>query len=203
MLVENLTLLAGVGIIFVITYWSYKFKFLMLILIMYVVIISFGLNEFQYYFDRLNISIQSNNLSVLVWVSGWERAFIYIIDSYGVGLGFQRLGYVGKLGVALERIGIILGGSYINMNDGASVAPKLIAETGVIGITLIITYLKYFIKILQSFIKERITNVKSIFFCSVYIMFFVQLFVRGVGYFSPSTYFFLASIYWLYKFEIH
>ena len=200
--VENLTLLAGTIIVFGISYWRYKFKFLFIVSIFTFIIVSFGFNELQYYWDRLNISMQSNNLSVLVWVSGWERAYISFVDSYGVGLGFQRLGYVGELGTALNRIYTILGGRYLNINDGASVAPKFIAETGLLGVVSIIVYLKYLIKILKAFIKERIVDKKTVFFFSAYIMFSVQLFVRGVGYFSPASYLFLASIYWIYKIDL-
>ncbi len=200
--IENSTLLIGVFLIFLLVYWKYKFKLLVIVIIGIILINTLSLEKIQYFTDRFNISMQSNNLSVLAWISGWERAGISLIDSLGMGIGFQRLGYVGESGAALDKIYRLMNGSYLTLKDGSTVGAKLIAENGVVGIFLIFWYLKYFFEITRLFVKHKIEDRKSIFYYSIYIMFFIQIFVRGTGYFSPASFLFFSSIYWLYKFKI-
>lgn len=156
-----------------------------------------NIERFSYYIDRLNISIYSNNLSVLVWISGWERAFNSLFQSVGFGVGFQRMGFVGDKGIAMQNIFEIMNGQYINLYDGGSLAPKLVNELGFLGVFIVISYVVYLMKVLN-FLKSNKKKRKIDFFLSfIFIMFSIQMFFRGVGYFAPTTIFFSSSVYWV------
>jgi hypothetical protein len=121
----------------------------------------------EYYSSRIDFSKSNENLSALVFLSGWERAFLNFIETTGIGIGFQQLGYSGAIGqsrLILESIG--LGG--LNLYDGGSLASKLISETGILGIILLFFYISYFIKYV---ITYRRYPKKKLFFISIFFMF--------------------------------
>ncbi len=202
LVIQNLTLLVGVLFIFLLTHWGEREKLLAGIAFL-VVSISIHLETFYYFIDRFEISFDSENFSVLVWLSGWERAFITFWDSFGFGLGFNRMGFVGEKGSAMMTIYEIIKektmrGGYLNLHDGGSLAPKIITEMGILGLILLGIYLFYFIFISKLIIKKGIISPIDIFFCGIYLIFFTQLFIRGTGYFAPSVFIFCASVYWLF-----
>jgi hypothetical protein len=202
-LIENLIGIVSLLLIFFVISWRKRGNILLFIFFPLLYFLVIYLPQFTYYLERLNFSVSSNNLSVLVWLSGWERASNSLITTFLNGLGFQRLGFVGDTGYAMDNIYQILNGVFINLYDGGSLAPKLIAELGITGILLIVLYLIGFFKILQ--LKNTSFKFKNIdyFFISLYLMFFVQLFFRGVGYFSTSMLFFSSSIYWYHSKQIY
>ena len=197
LLIENLTAFIGVAIIILVLLWKDKKLLLVPIIILLLIFLLEG-EGLSYYTSRLNMSIESNNVSVLVWISGWERALSSLIASYGVGIGFQRMGFIEELGHAQNKIYKISGGSYANLNDGGFLASKLISEVGILGILLIFVYIIYFIKILN-YLKSNFEKTKiDYFFSFIYIMYIIQLFVRGVGYFSSASLYFICAIYWIF-----
>ena len=66
--------------------------------IIYAILCSFivfiNISELSYFITRLDFSGESKNLSVLVFLSGYERAFLSIKDTFGLGIGFQQMGYL-------------------------------------------------------------------------------------------------------------
>lgn len=81
-------------------------------------------------------------------------------------------------------------------------APKLIAEFGVLGVGLLLVYLFYFFKNFRwfrSMIMGRVAlrDRRQIFFNSCFLMYGVDFFVRGAGYFSAEGFMFIASIIWM------
>lgn len=198
-LIQNLIAFVGLGIILVTLFWRNNKILLIIPLIVTLLLILPNIEQFSYYIDRLSISRYSNNLSALVWISGWERAFISLFQSYGFGVGFQRMGFVGDKGIAMQTIYELLNNNYINLYDGGSLAPKIIAEIGLTGVVIVFIFLKYLFRILNFLISRKEKRKIDVFFSSVFIMFSVQMFFRGVGYFAPTTLFFISSVYWITK----
>lgn len=194
--IQNLTLVAGTLMIFIFTYWKNKKLLLAIIFLSLFTLLIFGERlELSYFVSRLMITRHTNNLSVLVLLSGYERAILSIKDTYGIGLGFQQLGYVGSDGFYVASIQNILNGQSLNLYDGGALGAKIIAELGIFGIFLVCAYVYYYIKVAKRMIRYRDTNPKSTFYASIYLMFSIQVFIRGIGYFSPSSFVFLASLY--------
>lgn len=197
LLLENLTLL--VGILFIM-FISFPLR-----LLPYILTFAFsllGIFGVDYYLDRLNFFGDSSNLSVLVYMQGWERAYLNLLDTNGIGVGFQQFGIIGELGEISEKIKI-LSGEQLNLYDGGSVSSKLIGEFGVLGLLVIFIYLWHlfrFAKILNNYSSSKISfeDSKAILYFSFFIMYSIDLFVRGTGYFSSSGFMLFASTIWLF-----
>lgn len=195
--VENLTLLIGIFLTLLLVYFKKK-NVLIIIISMSVLAIKFGgIGKIAYFSDRIQMSSSTTNLSALVWLSGWERAYLSFKSSYGLGVGFQQMGVVGDLGQYMYSIYRITNGDYLNLFDGGSIASKLITEMGILGLVLIIFYILYFLKITKVIIKNHVKSSRELFFFSIYIMGSIALFVRGSGYFSPSSFMFFVAVYWI------
>jgi len=154
----------------------------------------------SYFLSRLSLSLTSSNSSVLVFLSGWERAYLGFFDSFGFGVGFQEIGIVGPQG-ELQKILIKIHnnpGKGLNWNDGGSLAPKIITEFGLLGIMSILLYCYFAIRILMMFFLNKIKESKNIFFFGAYLIFSIELFIRSVGYFSLTSFIFISSLYWIY-----
>ena len=198
LLLESLTLIVGCTIVAALTISLRRLLFLApfaVILILYAGV------DLAYYSSRTSISDFSQNLSTLVFLSGWERAFLNFEQTFGLGVGFQQFGIIGSRGVMLELMGP-LGGDDLNLLDGGAVAPKFIGEFGLLGVVMILAYLVYFTKGVRWLHEVSMSNMvtreyKRVFFLSCFIMYSMDLFVRGTGYFSSSGYIFIASLMWI------
>ncbi|EFA6851380.1 O25 family O-antigen polymerase, partial [Escherichia coli] len=98
--------------------------------------------DISYYTSRLDFK-NTTNLSVLVYLSGIERAFLNFITSYGLGIGFQQMGVNGEVGV-YQQILADLDAPMLNIYDGSFISSKLISEFGFIGAIMCIFYLFIF-----------------------------------------------------------
>ena len=151
-----------------------------------------------YFMDRVSF-VDTKNVSVLVLLSGWERAYLNLFDSNFLGIGFNQLGYEGEGGYYQNKLH-----SYnlvgLNLKDAGSLAPKLVSELGILGVIMLSMYLFYFIKIVYKIKKYYLTySDLDILYISIFIMSFVYLFLRGSGYFSPSVFLLLSSIIYFIK----
>jgi len=199
-LLENLTLVLVLLLLVILLVLNDKVKLMKLTVIIVALSITLPyIFDLSYFIDRLSFSRYSNNLSVLVFVSGWERALLSLLDTFGFGVGFQRMGYIGNSGVAMENISTLLNGRYINLYDGGTTASKIISELGIIGILCIVAYIIIAVKVVSRYSNKSFEKSQSVFMASVYITFAIQLFVRGIGYFTPFTLFFVASLFFAYN----
>jgi len=156
---------------------------------------SFADLKLGYFIERLPLHNKiSSNLSLDVYMSGWSRALINTKNTYGIGLGFQQLGYLGIIDKYLANIS--LNNSPFGFNDGGCVAAKLINEFGIFAIIAIISYL---IGCFRAFNRIRSgidgDNLKDLRFLMdiFYISFLVPLFLRSFGYFTPLFFILLIS----------
>ncbi|OIQ97573.1 hypothetical protein GALL_204570 [mine drainage metagenome] len=154
----------------------------------------------SYVADR--VSLTSPNLSVLVFKSGWERAYLNFIDNFGFGIGFQQLGFVGRDGEIMTNIMNVVAGQKTCLLDGATVAAKLVSEFGMMAIVALGLYsiyaIRYAVNLRElSLRKNKIRDSKYVFFLACFLMFCIDLFVRGTGYFSSSAFLFTASLIWI------
>ena len=197
----NLTLLVGTFLVF--SFYLTK-KTFGLILIIFTILFFFtnftNLEYFDYFLERLRLSNETKNISSLVFLSGWERAYLHLLQSNFFGIGFQQLGYIEINSYYQNK----LAEQFLpeqNLYDGGSVASKLIAEFGIIGIIFLIMYIFLFIKFFFNIrIYKLSSNYLDKFYISVFLLSSVNLFLRGMGYFSPIMFLLLSSIiYFSYK----
>lgn len=193
--IENLTLLIGILLSFFIIS---KFKYFLSLLSILVLFTVFSpIINLDYFLSRLTFSGEIRNLSILVFLSGWERALLNFQNTYGLGIGLNQLGYIGTLG-DFQEILSNLGMAKLNLYDGGSTGSKLISELGLFGLFFVLIFL-FFVFKFYFLIRKYIIflDSKDIFFLSVFIMFTIELFIRGVGFFSQTVFLCMASIFYI------
>lgn len=192
--IGNLTLLVGVALLTVF-YCRHRPLSLAVALALGVLLVVISPSFSEYVMGRLTFSSDSENLSTLVFLSGYERAYETLSSGHWLGVGFQQMGYVGPSGKLMDTITKIMGGTELNLFDGGTLASKLIVEFGVVGIAVLLFYLTGFIRLLLRGIPEA-SDPAAVFFLGIYISFACDLFVRGTGYMSIAVVlFFVAQIY--------
>jgi len=207
---ESMLLLIGITAVFLLSLPLTKFFMTASFMI---ILIVFNSNNLEYYISRVNFSDSSENFSTLAFLSGWERTFLNLYDTFLFGVGFQQFGIVGNQGVIQDKLRSI-GAHGLNLLDGGALATKLLGELGLIGIILLILYINYFLK---SFIRVRkfllghrsLDSYLEVYFLSIFLMYSMDLFFRSAGYFSSSGFLFIVSILWMlskklsnYKFSL-
>jgi len=196
LLIKNATLMVGIILAVLVAYRINTRMFFSAILV-FILIYSFSSfnHYFSYFIDRFTLNYKSDtaNVSVLVYLSGLERAYLSLLDSAFIGLGFNRLGFVGPKGYYQDILSN-MGLDYLNLYDGGANSFKLISELGIVGIFILLIYLYYFFKSIN-IIKRTPLRPYQILLYSYFLAYFIELFVRGVGYFSFNLPFFLSSIY--------
>lgn len=213
--IQNLTMLLTLIITSLLIIKS-KHIFIALLIIVSGIFL-FNLN-LDYFASRLIFSVDNENLSTLFLMQGWENAFLSIKETYGLGIGFQQLGIaLTSIGEIYEQVNLLSSGE-LNSFDGGTLAAKIIAEYGVIGILITLILVK---RAYQSFLKLRklkglnlsekvnynqLSNIDSLttFGDCVNVFFVIELFVRGVGYFSPGLFIYLIMYFYkkILKFRI-
>ena len=195
---QSITLLFGV---ITVTIFSLRVRQLVFLSIIAISILMVAMNymDFEYYSARLNL--MNPNISMLSFLNGWERAYLNLKDSYGIGIGFQQLGFLGSEGKVFESIRA-QGGGDLNLYDGGFTGSKFISEFGILAVMLLMAYSVYFMKSVRwlhevSMNGGETVDFRKVFFLTCFVMFFIDLFIRGVGYFSASGFLFIASLVWI------
>lgn len=194
LLVQNLTMLAGICICFL---FLKKVNILQIIFAIIVISVAIAVFDFAfdltYYTARLNFG-NSTNLSLLVYLSGAERAYLNLIYSHGLGIGFQQMGVNGILGDN-QQILESLGAGELNLFDGSFILSKFISEFGFVGVLCSLIYVFYLLKLYFSFKISKQYTVYYILCYSFYISFFIPFFLRGAGYLNPYVFMLMTSLF--------
>lgn len=202
MFLENLTIIA----VFLLTSFiclGARYIFLLAIIFF----LALGYVDLSYYLERFDFSDQSHNLSALVYLQGWQQMAESFINSKGVGVGFQQLGIFGTNVDAADRINLLLGNS-LNLLDGGFTLAKFVGEFGVLGVLISGVYLSIGICAVQMLrrvaIQKEQKSVALVFSASCIVGYFIELFLRGAGYFTPTSMLLVASlmIWWRYETSI-
>lgn len=198
--VKNMTLLVSILVMSVFIYNVYVLPILGIGGVMV-----FYFADIEYFIDRLDFgNSDTTNLSTLVYMKGFDLMKQALIQSNGLGIGFQQLGYVEVESEIRDYIIKLTDGVDLNSNDGGFLAAKIVAEFGVIGIILLLYYLILLVRSWLIFRKIEISQLKSyelLFFASI-ITIFSELFFRGLGYFTSNIFILIACIYLNHKLKI-
>lgn len=197
--VQSLVLLVGCLLILLLLYGT---RFWSLVLLLSVLGAGVFVLDLGYFLERIDFVEGNQNLSTLVYLSGWERAYLSFTASHGFGVGFQQLGIAGPEGDFQIIMKDLREGVGLNVKDGGSLASKMIAEMGFLGLIYLLTYLYVAVKLVRKFFLCQVEGPKNIFFFGVYLLFSIELFIRGMGYFSLTSFLFCSSIYWIYRSRI-
>ena len=208
-LLPSLLMILLVILISGILYSSKLFRLIFLTILILISLFYFfrSVDLINYFIERVDFSggaSTSSNLSLLVYLQGWEDAYIGFTSTYGFGLGFQNMG-IQPPGEYGELIYSIKHG-YLNRKDGGFLAAKILGEFGVLGILLIIMYLNFCLKCVRRLVQymngQSNIDFKIVFSYCIVITFSLELFIRGYGYFSPGVLFFSMAIFTLFKYDL-
>jgi hypothetical protein len=205
LILHSVTLLVGTIAVAIIALRLRQLVFLSIIAIP-ILMVAMDYIDIGYFSSRLDFL--NPNLSMLSFMNGWEKAYLNLKDSYGIGVGFQQLGFLGSeegeilkvLRITYSKVGV--GFENINRFDGSFVASKLISEFGILAVMLLVAYLVYLARSVRwlhevSMNGRETVDCRKVFFQACFVMFFIDLFLRGTGYFSSSGFLFIASLVWI------
>lgn len=194
--VQNLTMMVGCLLVALI---CARLVFLPILLI---TVLTVGLMlDLTYFTERLNFTGETSNLSALVYLQGWELVKESMELTSNWGLGFQQLGLQPTSVPTAETI-YQISGSELNQIDGGFLLAKFVSEFGVLGI-LVVGGLSLFIGTvaikLRSIANGRYATSAEIFSCCVIVSFLLEIYVRGVGYYSGTVLLFLMSAHYYFR----
>ena len=167
------------------------------------------ISQIEYFASRLAFE-NTKNISVLIFLQGWDFAYENTLNTHGLGLGFQMLGSpLSALSEYSQKV-YELSTHQLNFYDGSFLASKLISEFGIFGIIALIGYLVFMLKML--FIanglyhqkdKNEEHRQKHLLLLGIIFAFFIEIFLRGYGYFSSGLFLFASAFFALYTFNTH
>jgi len=202
MILNSLTLLVGVIAIAIFALSLRQLVFLSITAIaISIPIVAMDYIDIGYFLARLDFS--NPNLSLMSFLTGWERAFLNLKDSVGIGVGFQQFGFVrSESEIEIFEVFFSIGAADLNLYDGSFIASKLISEFGILAVIVLVAYLVYFVKSVRWLHEVSINggetvDCRKVFFLACFVMFFIDLFIRGGGYFTSSSFLFIASLMWM------
>lgn len=190
--VQNLTMILVILLSLVVT--LQKRVLVLLLPVLTILFLSFA--DVDYFIKRMLFLSEDGggNLSSLILLQGWENAFLSLRDTMGLGVGFQQFGIASSTGAITDQV-ILLHGGVLNMFDGASTAPKLLGEFGFMGVAVLTIFV---VRAIRSIVVLRRNNEMHelfLFARCVEIGFLIELFVRGVGYFSSGIFLYLVIFF--------
>lgn len=147
-----------------------------------------------YYVKR--VDIEDNNLSTLVWLQGWEEAYLDIKRTSGFGIGFQQFGVKEPEGESASAI-FFLTKVYLNRYDGGTFGSKLIGELGIFGFIILIIILMKIYRSLLFLKRISISNTVSthlVFYHCCVSYFILEIFVRSMSFIAPGFFMFMVGI---------
>lgn len=139
---------------------------------------------------------ETNNISSLVYLQGWQDAWSNLQRTNGLGLGFNMMG-CNPLPVSVARD--ILDKSFrieLNSEDGSVIFGKLVSEAGVIGVIFFISITWWWIRLENEIHRRR--GVASTFVVRIQtaliFSFVASSLVRSSGYFSGGLLLMVVAI---------
>ena len=200
LILQSLTLLVGMIAIAIFALRLRQLVFLSIIAIP-ILMVSMDYINIGYYSSRLDFT--NPNLSLLSFINGWERAYLNLKDFYGIGIGFQQLGLIRSEGeIEIYEVLESIGTENLNLLDGSFLASKFISEFGILAVMVLVAYLVYLARSVRWLHEVSINggetvDCRKVFFLACFVMFFIDLFIRGGGYFTSSSFLFIASLMWM------
>jgi hypothetical protein len=189
LLLQNLTLIIGCILIAIVTLRHPA----MLIFIALLALAGAQIDS-SYYVERLDLLGDTQNLSSLVYLQGWEMIGESLSNSHWWGLGFQQLGVHGTDVGAADSIQKLVDAS-LNQLDGSFTGAKIISEFGIFGIVLVLYWLLIAARSALAIRRGISMSAAEMFAYCTIVSSSLDLLVRGSGYFSTSMLFLIAGFW--------
>lgn len=201
---QNFTLLVGLMLIGAVCLpWRWLLPVAALAVAAIGLALSAGLEGLAYYTERLDFSSDSENITALVVIQGWQMIAEAWAATSGWGLGLQQLGVQGPTADVSDLIFTLNGGDYLNLLDGGFLLAKLAGELGVFGALLAAAYATTALRC--AFVLRRVAmgrlaamSAGAVFARAVVVMYLLEVFVRSAGYLTGAAALTLAALLYLW-----
>ena len=152
--------------------------------------------DLNYYLTRFEFNEDTQNISALAYLQGWQLLVESWQRTYGIGLGFQQLGVFGTDVPAADII-LALTADSSNILDGGFTLSKIVSEFGLLGLFLISIYAMCTISaafFLRSVAYNNISpSPVNVFAASAICGYSIELFFRGFNTSAQLAYLWLCS----------
>jgi hypothetical protein len=138
----------------------------------------------------------TENLSSLAYVQGWEDAWANFSRTHGLGLGFNMMGCHPLPDVAAREILALRGIHELNADDGTFQFSKIVSETGIFGILFYVAIIRWWL-LLEKRIRTLTDDTERCVAATQSVMIFCFItssFVRGGSYFSGAILLWLVAV---------
>jgi hypothetical protein len=130
----------------------------------------------------------TNNISSLVYLQGWQDVWANLNRTNGLGLGFNMMGCTPLPDVDAREYLVKVFAMDLNSEDGSFLFSKLVSETGVFGILFLLATIWWFVKLVQAIRKLEggVKNYAIMIQMSLIFLFLANTVLRGGGYFNAA-----------------
>jgi hypothetical protein len=156
----------------------------------------------SYFEERLDISVDSGNISALVYAQGWQLLEESLKSSSGWGLGFQQLGFGYTNVPASYRLYYLLKRDS-NLVDGGFLLSKMGSEFGIFGLIfvgIVTANAARCLFLLRSYaMGNRHFDAATVLALASNYSIVLEIYVRGANYFTGSVFLATMSAFFLFR----
>jgi len=172
--VVSISSMVGIAMLLIIAFFrASQAQKIVIVFIFFILILSASSINYKA-IENLNFIRETGlTLTAAVYLSGWERAFLNLIETNFIGLGVNQLGVYGNQGYFTETIMRSSGGFHVNRFGGSFIFSKLTAEFGVFSLFFTTYLLWIWFKCFKN--KNYMNNpINQGIVCCFFILFFVR-----------------------------
>jgi len=138
---------------------------------------------------------ETENISSLVYVQGWQDAWFNLQRTHGMGLGVNMMG-CGTLPDVSARSALALAGVELNTEDGSFLFSKVVSETGAGGIAFYVVAIWWWLQLEKKLRHLREDAARFAIEMQVVLIFcFVaSSFIRSANYFDGGLLLWVAAV---------
>jgi len=141
-------------------------------------------------------SNETDNLSSLVYVQGWQDGWANLVRTHGLGLGFNMMGCHPLPDVPIRAVLALEGLEDLNATDGSFLFGKVVSEAGIFGIMFYLAVIWWWVRLEK---KIRVTEDTTRRFiastqAALIFCFVATSFIRSAGYFGGGMLLWIVAV---------
>jgi len=139
---------------------------------------------------------ETDNISSLVYVQGWQDAWYNLRRTHGMGLGLNMMGCGSLPDVSARDVLALLGLGDANAQDGSFLFAKIVSEAGVGGIVFYIVVIWWWVQLEKKL--RRVSKSPARFAAAaqaaLMFCFVTSSFIRSAGYFGGGLLLWVVAV---------
>jgi hypothetical protein len=141
-------------------------------------------------------SNETDNLSSLVYLLGWQDCWANLVRTHGLGLGFNMMGCHPFPDVPIRAVLALRGLEELNASDGSILFGKIVSEAGVFGIAFYIAVIWWWVRLEKKIrmIKDDATRFAASTQAALIFCFVATSFIRSSGYFEGGLLLWIVAV---------